>query len=164
METTKYFNKNGKQLSYTCTAHVDKNESLHSIIDQLQQLAKNYLLHRFSVVNDKIYWKEFLETTGNHTFWLDYFLNIAFTEKKQVQSAHFSGRQHTLHNTVIQSPGGENLYLHHLSADTNHESVLTFYIMRHIIHKHPELIERDFLSFDLITAKNNTNVSLHFSR
>ena len=105
--TTKYFNKNGKQVSYTRTARVGKNESLHSIIDQLQQLAKNYLLHRFSVVNDKIYWKEFLEATGNHTLWLDYSQNIAFTEKKQVQSAHFSGRQHTLHNTVIQSPGGE---------------------------------------------------------
>ena len=53
--TTKYFNKNGKQVSYTRTARVGKNESLHSIIDQLQQLAKNYLLHRFSVVNDRIY-------------------------------------------------------------------------------------------------------------
>ena len=143
--TTKYFNKNGKKVSYTRTARVDKNESLHSIIDQLQQLAKNYLLHRFSVVNGKIYWKEFLETTGNHTLWLDYSQNIAITEKKQVQSAHFSGRQHTLHNTVIQSPGGENLYLYHLSDDTNHDSVLIFYIMQDIIHKHPEVIEKGFL-------------------
>ena len=143
--TTKYLNKNGKQVSYTCTAHVDKNKSLHSIINQLQQLAKNYLLHRFSAVNDKIYWKEFLETTGNHTLWLDYSQNTAFTEKKQVQSAHFSGRQHILHNTVIQSPGGENLYLYHLSDDTNHDSLLTFYIIQDIIHKHPEVIEKGFI-------------------
>ena len=127
--TTKYFNKNGKQVSYTRTARVDKNESLHSIINQLQQLAKNYLLHRFSVVNDRIYKKEFLETTENPTLWLDYSQNIAFTEKKQVQSAHFSGRQHILHNTVIQSPGGENLYLYNLSDDTNHDNILTFYII-----------------------------------
>ena len=128
--TTKYFNKNGKQVSYTRTARVDKNESLHSIIDQYDSsLPKNFLLHHFSVVNDKIYWKEFLETKGNHTLWLNYSQNIAFTEKKQVQSAHFSGREDILHNTVIQSPGGENLYLYNLSDDTNHDNILTFYII-----------------------------------
>ena len=143
--TTKYFNKSGKQVSYTRTARVDKNESLLSIIDRLQQLAKNYLLHRFSVINDQIYWKEFLETTSHHTLWLDYSQNIAFTEKRQVQSAHFSGKQHTLHNTVVQSPDGENLYVYHLSDDTNHGSVLTFYIIKDIIHSHPEVIENGFL-------------------
>ena len=37
------------------------------------------------------------------------------------------------------------MYFYHLSDDTNHDSVLTFYIIRDIIHKHPEVIEKGFL-------------------
>lgn len=60
----------------------------------------------FFVVNDKVYWKKmFLKNTQHHTLWLDYSQNIAFKEKRQVQSAHFSGKQQTLHNTIIQTPG-----------------------------------------------------------
>ena len=99
----------------------------------------------FFVINDKFYWKNFCQTKKDQTLWLDYSQNIAFTEKKQVQSAHFSGRQHTLHNTVIQSPNeGESVYIYHLSDDTNHDSVLTFSIIRDIIYHHPEISQKGF--------------------
>ena len=87
----------------------------------------------------------FLQVTQYYTLWLDYSQNIAFTEKKQVQVAHFSGKQHTLHNTVIQSPNDEKVYLYHLSYDVNHNSVLTFYIIKDIIHNHPEVIQKGYL-------------------
>ena len=114
--------------SYTRTAHVNKHDTIESII-----LSKQYLLHCFFVVNDKCYWKKFLDKTEHHTLWLDYTQNIAFNEKKQVQPAHFSGKQHTLHNTVIQSPDGKILYVYYLSDDPNHDSVMTFHIIRDIL-------------------------------
>ena len=99
----------------------------------------------FFVINDKFYWKNFCQTTKYQTLWLDYSQNIVFTEKKQVQLAHFSGRQHTLHNTVIKSPNeGESVYIYHLSDDINHDSVLTFSIIRDIIYHHPEIIQKGF--------------------
>ena len=98
-------------VTYTQTAHVDKNDLIENIAKQLQILAEKYLLHRFFVVNDKCYWKKFLDQTEHYILWLDYSQNIAFKEKKQAQSAHFSGRQHTLHNTIILSPENEVLYV-----------------------------------------------------
>ena len=81
----------------------------------------------------------------HHTLWLDYSQNIAFNKKKQVQSAHFSGRHHTLHNTIIQGPDAKILYVYHLSDDTNHDSVMTFHIIRDILKHHPEIIEKGVL-------------------
>ena len=147
-----------------CTAQVDKHDSVKTINNNLQVLAEKCLLHRFFVVNDKVYWKKFLQVTQYYTFWLDYSQNIAFTEKKQVQSAHFSGRQHMLHNTVIQSPNDEKVYVYHLSDNTNHDSVLTFYIIKDIIHNHPEVIQKGYLIFVQVTVKSSTSASLPFSR
>ena len=126
-----YYNKSGKLVTYSRTAWVDKHNFAENIVDQLQLLAQRYILYRFFVINDKVYWKKFCQTTEHHILWFDYSQNIAFTEKKQVQSAHFSGRQHKLPNAVIQSPiESESVYVYHLSDDTNHSSVLTFSIIR----------------------------------
>ena len=101
----------------------------------------HYLIHRFFIINDFIYWRRFLSETEHDTLWFDYSQNINFTEKRQVQSAHFSGRQHTLHNTVLQAPkNGKHTYIYQLSDDTNHDSVMTFSIIKDIIHCHPEVI------------------------
>ena len=50
-----------------------------------------------------------------------------------------------LHNTVIQSPNDEKVYVYHLSEDTNHNSVLTFYIIKDIIHNDPKVIQKGYL-------------------
>ena len=68
-------------------------------------------------------------------------MNIKLTEKNQVQSAHFSGRQQTLHDSLIQHPDASHTFIyHHLSDDTNHDSVMTGKIIEDIIMTHPELI------------------------
>ena len=103
------------------------------------------MLHRFFVVSHKCYRKKFLDKTEHHTLWLGYSQNIAFNEEKQVESAHFSGGQHNLHNTIIQSPGGKILYIYHLSDDTSHDSIMTFPIIRDILKHHPEIIEKGVL-------------------
>ena len=89
---TQYYNKRGKLVSYSRTARVDKHDFVENIIEQLQLLAHKYILHRFFVINDKVYWKKFLQSTEYHTLWLDYSQNIALTEKKQVQSAQESDK------------------------------------------------------------------------
>ena len=119
--TTNYYNKNGCKVSYKRNARVDKRESLWDVIRKLQGIAPLYLTHRF-------FWKNFLNSTPHHVLWMDYSQNIAFKEKRQVRSAHFSGKQQTLHNTLIQSPGnGDVKYVYHLSDDTNHHSVHDFH-------------------------------------
>ena len=35
--------------------------------------------------------------------------------------------------------------VYHLSDNTNHDSVLTFYIIKDIIHNHPEVIQKGYL-------------------
>ena len=107
-----YYNKNKKLVSYSCTACVDKHDTNENIISQLQVLSEQYLLHHFFAVNDKCYWEKFLGKTEHLTLWLDYSQNIAFNQKKHVQSAHFSGRQHNLHNTIIQRKEKGALVLH----------------------------------------------------
>ena len=121
---TRYYNKSGKLVSYMRTVWVDKHDSIKTIINKLQVLAEKYLLHRFFVVNDKVYWKKFLQATQYYTLWLDCSQNIAFTEKKQVQSAHVSGRQHRLHNTVIQSPND--------NCQKQYKCTFTFFQMKKI--------------------------------
>ena len=142
---TSYFNTARKKVVYNRTTRVDKHESLSSVIMELQHLSQKYLLHRFNVSNDNYYWKLFLETTESYVLWLDYSQNIKLTEKNQVQSAHFSGRQHTLHNTVLRSPNGGIKYIYHLSDDTNDDVTMTFYIIEDIIKTHPEIINKTLI-------------------
>ena len=60
--------------------------------------------------------------------WLDYSQNIKLTEKNQVQSAHFLGKQQTLHDSLLFHKH-KNQYIYHLSNDTNHDSVMTSMIL-----------------------------------
>ena len=138
--TTFYYNKNGEKVGYDRTGRVDKNWHINEIIDELQSMASKYLQHYFFVINDRVYWKRFLDSSTNFTLWLDYSQNIAFKEKKQVQSAHFSGKQHTLHNTLIRNPNGNNIYVYHLSDDTNHDTLITFEVINDIIKNDPDVI------------------------
>ena len=120
---------------------VDKKDRLFGIIDQLQHLAQKYLVHRFMVCNDTYYWKNFIQNSPFHIFWVDYSQNINLTEKFQVQSADYSGKQQTLHNTVLHSPNNKTTkYMYHLS-----DGVFTFCVVEDIILNHTEVIEQGIL-------------------
>ena len=64
---TQYYNKNGKFVTYSRTAQVDKHDFVENIIDQLQLLAQRYVLLHFFVINDKVYWEKNLSNTAPHT-------------------------------------------------------------------------------------------------
>ena len=92
-----------------------------------------------------VYWSKFMSETGNAILWLDYSQNIQLTSKNDVQAAYYSGKQHTLHDALIQVPNGDRTYVYHLSNDTNHDSVITDVIVNDIIANYPEVIESDSL-------------------
>ena len=65
-----------------------------------------YLRKRYLCKNDTFYWKKYLAETDNPVLWIDYSQNLAFKEK-QAQSVNYSGRQQTIHNTLLQMPHGD---------------------------------------------------------
>ena len=139
MVTTEYYDKHGKKKAYKRTARVDRGDTLHNLYILLQSMATKYLVHRFFVSVDDVFWSNFLSEYRDHIITLDYSQNINLTPKFVAQSHHFSGRQQTLHCSIKQKEGVIE-YLYHLSDDTNHDSVLTLTIIHNIIDEHPEII------------------------
>ena len=99
-----YYGKHGNKKFYQLVARVDKRAPLNEVYDLLQSVARDYLKHRYHVSCDNVYWKRFLEQTDNCVVWLDYSQNIKLTPKTEAQSAHFSGKQQTLHDSLIRDP------------------------------------------------------------
>ena len=58
-----------------------------------------------------------------------------------VQSAYYSGKQHTLHAALVQFPNVDWKYIFHLSDDTNHDSIMTDVNLNGIVSSYPELIK-----------------------
>ena len=137
--TETYFNKKGKQIHYKHISRKDKDVTLKEVYDLLLKDAKDYLMHRYNVLLDKVFWQQHLDQTNIPVVWMDYSQNIKLVEKKQVQSTHFSGRQHTLHDSLIQN-GNEYMYIYHISDDTNHDSIMTNEIIMSIITNYPMII------------------------
>ena len=143
MVNESYNNKQGEKRFYKRIARVDyKDVKLRDVYARLMELSKDYLVHRHMTIVDKVYWARFLCNVDQPVLWMDYSMNIKLTEKNQVQSAHFSGKQQTLHDSLIQDEDGNFNYIYHLSNDTNHDSVMTIKIIEDIILAHPEVIRK----------------------
>ena len=135
--TEKYFNKQGQPKEYTRTARVDDSATTAALFEMLNQRAKPYLLHRYAVVSDKVFWNLFQQ---KHPFiHIDYSENIQISAKHEAQSAYYSGKQHTLHCTVMSIDGTPE-FIYHLSDDTNKDSTLTSTILKSIIEQFPRVI------------------------
>ena len=81
---------------------------------------QKYLFHQYDVESDKQFWKHALEKiteSGQPVAHIDYSENLKEKSKMEVQDAHFSGQEHTLHCAVIhKSPlKGDNDYVYHFS-------------------------------------------------
>ena len=83
---------------------------IQNIISQLQSVTvQSYSL--FFIINDFIYMQRLLSETEHYTLWLDYSQNNNFAEKRQVQSAHFSERQHTSTTQFYKHPKMEKIHI-----------------------------------------------------
>jgi hypothetical protein len=98
------------------------------------------LLHRHSVSADVVFWAYLVGKLEQPYLHLDYSQNIALKPKSECQSEHFSGKEQTLHCAVLAYPTRNN-YIYHLSDDTIHDAIMTFYVLESIMSEHPELIE-----------------------
>ena len=142
---TTYFDSTGTLKTYKRTTRVDKKEPFIEVVHKLQSCSRDYLLHRYRITNDKVHWAKLLHEVNHPILWLDYSNNINFREKRQAQSAYYSGKQQTLHCSIIKRVDGTNVYIYHLSDDTNHDAVFTFAIIRDIAEKYPYLMDDGYM-------------------
>ena len=114
-------------------------------------------MHRFYVSVDKAFWpkfkSEFKSECPTPILHIDYSENIKLTPKNEVQTAHFSGRQHTLHCCVLYKSNnkGDHEFVYHLSDDTNHDSIMTTSVLEDIIEKYPSIVK----SCNLVIRSDN---------
>ena len=127
-------------MEYIRTTRVDKYATLDQLYEELKKGAYEYLVHRHSVRADVVFWEHLKGTLTQPYIHLDYSQNISLKPKSECQSEHFSGKEQTLHCTVLANPNS-NTYIYHLSDDTIHDAVMTFHVLESIITEHPELIE-----------------------
>ena len=97
-----YYNKKGCKVIYYRTAREDKEDTLANISVKLQKLCKRYITHRYFIASDKVFWSNFKMNYNYPILTMDYSENINLTAKHEAQIAHFSGRQYTLHCTVLE--------------------------------------------------------------
>ena len=62
---------------------------------------------------------------------LDFTQNLSFRPKDEVQSAHFSGKQFTLHCAIVEP--NKNRYHYHFSNDTKHDAIFVDQVLRNMI-------------------------------
>ena len=92
----------------------------------------NYLKHRTYVENDKQVWPVFREKYARcKCIHLDFSENINITPKFEVQDAHFSGKQHSLHCMLLE-PANPYKFVFHLSNNTTHDSAFVDLVLNDI--------------------------------
>ena len=115
-KTVSHF-KNEKEIQYTRTARIDKKEEVSVIAQKLISIKDSYLKHRSHVDNINKVFPIVKESFQGTYIELDFSENIAIKPKFEVQEAHFSGKQYTLHCSIVEP--GMNKYVYHLCDDTN---------------------------------------------
>ena len=113
----------------------------------LQKDGKKYLEHRYGVSSDKTFWTKFKAQCPFPILHVDYSENIKLAPKNEVQTAHFSGKQQTLHCTVHFKSNAEkdHEFIYHLSDDTTHDSVMTIAIIEDLLEKCPDIVKGGIL-------------------
>ena len=86
---------------------------------------------------------------------LDFSQNLSLKPKYEVQSAHFSGKQYTLHCATVEP--FDTRYHYHLSDDTKHDPFYIDQVLRDIIIKY------DIKDEDLWIQSDNAPTQLKIS-
>ena len=114
------------------------------MFEKLVKMKKKCLCHRFEVENDKSQWRKILASIEEigPIFHMDFSENVTGTPKFEVQSAHFSKRQHSLHCTVahnIDNGNASNTYFYHLSDEMRHDYAFTGAVVSNLITYYQDL-------------------------
>ena len=129
-----YYAENGKSVEYTRTARFDLCEPVCKLVQKLRDIGPKHLKHRTYVDNCAAAFPLLKETYEGKFIELDFSQNLPLRPKDEVQSAHFSGKQFTLHCCIVEPT--ENRYHYHLSDDTKHDSFFVDVVLRDIISKY----------------------------
>lgn len=126
-----YIGKEGKPVEYTRTARVDDQKPVCHIVNLIKDGSIKYLKHRTYVDNCSNVFPLMKDTYTGKFIELDFSQNLALRPKHEVQSAHFSNRQYTLHCAIVTP--FEKKYHYHLSDDTKHDAVFVDHVLRDLI-------------------------------
>ena len=137
-----YKGKDDKDVQYTRTARVDKKDKVSAIMGKLVQISQRYLKHRSYVDNLSRVLPMIKDGFSGKYIELDFSENLALRPKHEVQSAYFSGKQHTLHCAIFQP--GETKFHYHISDDTKHDPVFADEVLRDLIH-HYDIRNEDIM-------------------
>ena len=134
-----YF-KNGIEKSCERVAHIDKKIEVKEVAKTLIEQDGSYLRHRSHIANIKNTLPLIRESFNGKYIEMNFSENIAMKPKFEVQDAHFSGKQYSLHCSIVEA--GIKKYFYHLSDDTTHD---------------PEFVHEVLVDlFDKFSIKNET--------
>ena len=103
-------------------------------MEKLRGLSKKYLKRRTYVDNCTSVFPLLKESYSGKFIELDFSQNLSLRPKDAVQSAHFSGKQFTLHCAVVEPV--QYRYHYHISDDTKHDPFFVDFVVRDIIAKY----------------------------
>ena len=114
--TESYIGKEGKPVEYSRTARVGECNPVQYLANLIKDGSDKYLKHRTYVNNCSTVFPLMKDLYTGKFIELYFSQNLSLRPKFEVQSAHFSGKQYTLHCAIAEP--FENRYHYHLSDDT----------------------------------------------
>ena len=142
-------------MEYTRTARVDLCEPVCQLVEKLHGLSEKYLKHRTYVDNCTSVFPLLKESYSGKFIELDFYQNLSLRPKDEVQSAHFSGKQFTLHCAIVEPV--QYRYHYHISDDTKHDPFFVDYVLE--ISSQSTTIKMKICGFRVIMLQPNTKLS-----
>ena len=90
----------GKPIEYTRTARVDDVKPVMHLVCLIKDGSKKYKKHQSYVDNCSYIYPMMKDAYSGKFIELDFSQNLALRPKLEVQSAHFSNKQYTLHCAI----------------------------------------------------------------
>ena len=100
--TESYIEKEGKPVEYTRTARVDDMKPVKHLVNLIKDGSKKYLKDRTYVDNCSNVFPLMKDAYSGKFIELDFSQNLTIRPKLEVQSAHFSNKQYTLHCAIAK--------------------------------------------------------------
>lgn len=122
------------------TERVNYTENVEVVIKKLESCRIKYLIHRFLVVENDHHWKIILgdQHESKPIFHMDFSENLQLTPKMEVQDAHFSKKQYSLHCTVKYTGKSSASYMYHLSDELGHDIKYVSLVVKDLLSQSPE--------------------------
>ena len=132
--TESFIGKEGKPVQHTRTTRVDDYKLVSQLVKGISEASDKYLEHRTYVDNCANVLPLMRDGYQGKYIELDFSQHLALRPKHEVLSAHFSGKQFTLHCVIVEP--FQTRYHYHLSDDTKHDGIFVDQVLRDIILKY----------------------------